>query len=90
MLLPATLHGTTADTALGAIADAADGGRADGTVMLRPEQISIAAGGDATVTAVHYFGADTRYEVSVPGVDLADRRARRRVAAAPTRATRSP
>ena len=36
--------------------------------MLRPEQISVVAGGEAIVAAVHYFGADTRYEVVVPGV----------------------
>jgi iron(III) transport system ATP-binding protein len=65
--VPASLRGATADTALGPIAVAPTSARS-GTVMLRPEQISLQPGGDATVTAVQYFGADTRYEVRVPGV----------------------
>jgi iron(III) transport system ATP-binding protein len=67
VLLAATLNGATAETALGVIPIRPTSG-AVGTVMLRPEQISIVAGGEATVAAVHYFGADTRYEVTVPGV----------------------
>jgi len=67
VLLPATLNGTTAATALGVIPIRSTSDAA-GTVMLRPEQISIVAGGEATVAAVHYFGADTRYEVTVAGV----------------------
>ena len=67
VLLPAMLNGTTADTALGVIATRPTS-VSTGTVMLRPEQISAVPGGGATVTAVHYFGADTRYEILVPGV----------------------
>ena len=40
-----------------------------GQVLCRPEQLRLAASGPATVSAVAYFGRDTRYEVDVPGVD---------------------
>jgi iron(III) transport system ATP-binding protein len=64
-LLPADLRGTTAETALGSIPTApTDPG--PGTVMLRPEQITIADGSTATVLAVDYLGALTRYELAVP------------------------
>jgi iron(III) transport system ATP-binding protein len=67
VLLPALLHGTSAETPLGTIATRPTP-VASGTVMLRPEQISAVPGGDATVASVHYFGHDTRYEIVVPGV----------------------
>ena len=41
-----------------------------GIVMARPEQLRLTPGGPGTVRSVQYFGADTRYEVSVPGVGL--------------------
>jgi iron(III) transport system ATP-binding protein len=72
VVLPALLNGTTADTALGVIAvrptPVSAGNVSTGTVMLRPEQISALPGGDAIVTAVHYFGAETRYEILVPAL----------------------
>ena len=67
VIVAARLRGATAETALGQIAIAPTPARA-GTVMLRPEQISLRPGGAATVTAVQYFGSETRYEVAVPGV----------------------
>jgi iron(III) transport system ATP-binding protein len=67
VLLPAMLNGTSADTALGAIVTRPTA-VASGMVMLRPEQISAVPGGDAIVAAVRYYGADTRYEIVVPGV----------------------
>jgi iron(III) transport system ATP-binding protein len=69
VLLPATFDGATAHTALGVV-PIRPTASVTGTVMLRPEQISIVAGGTATVTAVNYFGADTRYEIVVPGVTV--------------------
>jgi len=67
VIVPADLRGAVALTALGAIAIriSASG---PGTVLLRPEQISLRAGGEATVVAVQYFGSETRYEVLVPGL----------------------
>jgi iron(III) transport system ATP-binding protein len=67
VLLAATLNGTTADTALGVIATRPTAA-CTGTVMLRPEQISAIPGGASTVTAVHYLGTETRYEIMVPSV----------------------
>ena len=67
VLLPAVLNGRTADTALGMVATRPTA-IATGTVMLRPEQMSARPGGEARVADVHYFGAETRYEICVPGV----------------------
>jgi iron(III) transport system ATP-binding protein len=67
-LLPAELHGTTAETALGRI-NIAVTESGPGTVMLRPEQVTIAAGSAATVRTVDYLGALTRYELAVPSGD---------------------
>jgi iron(III) transport system ATP-binding protein len=64
-LLPGELSGTTADTALGRIGTAATEA-GPGTVMLRPEQIAVVDGSTATVHAVDYLGALTRYELAVP------------------------
>ncbi len=64
-ILPATFDNSTAHTALGMIATgSATPGRGD--VVVRPEQLSLSAGGTSTVVAVHYVGADTRYEIAVP------------------------
>ena len=65
-MLPADLHGTTADTALGRVRTHPSDVRR-GTVMLRPEQIQLSSGGPTQVETVQYFGAHTRYEVQVPG-----------------------
>ena len=66
VMLPADLHGTTADTALGRVRTHPSDVRR-GTVMLRPEQIQLSSGGPTQVETVQYFGAHTRYEVQVPG-----------------------
>jgi iron(III) transport system ATP-binding protein len=66
VVLPAELDGTTARTALGQVRTRPSTAQR-GTVMLRPEQILISPGGRMQVETVQYFGANTRYEVRVPG-----------------------
>jgi iron(III) transport system ATP-binding protein len=65
-LLPAQLHGTAADTPLGTIGTVATE-PGPGTVMLRPEQVTVVEGSSAAVHAVDYLGALTRYELRLPG-----------------------
>jgi iron(III) transport system ATP-binding protein len=61
-LLPAVASGAEATTAVGAVALLAPGqGRA--TVLLRPEDLRLTAGGDATVKLTEFFGHDTMYLV---------------------------
>jgi len=69
-LLPAELEGSSARTALGTmpLLGPLTGDR--GIVMARPEQLRLIPGGPGTVRSVQYFGADTRYEVAVPGVGI--------------------
>lgn len=64
-LLPAELHGTAADTALGRIPTAPTDPTGSGTVMLRPEQVALIDGAAATVRAVDYLGSMTRYELTL-------------------------
>jgi iron(III) transport system ATP-binding protein len=64
-LLAADLHGSSADTALGTVGTVATD-RGPGTVMLRPEQVAVVDGSTATVHAVDYLGALTRYEIALP------------------------
>ena len=87
VLLPAVLNGRTADTALGMVATRPTA-VSTGTVMLRPEQMSALPGGEASVTDVHYFGAETRYEISCARRDHTGCRARGRRAASPNRRQR--
>jgi ABC-type Fe3+/spermidine/putrescine transport system ATPase subunit len=88
-LLPAELRGTTAETALGRI-DIAPTATGPGTVMLRPEQVTIADGSDATVRAVDYLGALTRYElVAPPAAGPGDAEPQRVVATVPGPPTRA-
>ncbi len=70
VVLPAQLHGTTADTTLGRVRTHPSTARR-GTVMLRPEQILLTSGGSTRVETVQYFGANTRYELRVPGAGSA-------------------
>jgi iron(III) transport system ATP-binding protein len=67
VLLPAQLRGTTAVTVLGEVRTPPMP-EGSGTVLLRPEQVVLGPGGEATVVTVTYFGADSRYEVTVPGL----------------------
>ncbi len=67
VILPATLNSANAKTALGAISTGPTS-PGPGSVVVRPEQITLSSGGDSTVIDVHYFGADTRYEIQVPGL----------------------
>ncbi|MGH9139162.1 MAG: ABC transporter ATP-binding protein [Acidimicrobiales bacterium] len=64
-LLAAVFTGDGAVTAIGTLPTALAEG--DGTVLCRPEQLRLAAGGDAAVVATSYFGRDTRYDVDVAG-----------------------
>jgi iron(III) transport system ATP-binding protein len=41
-----------------------------GHVLIRPEHLSLSAGGEGTVTAIAFHGHDTTYRVSVAGVEL--------------------
>jgi iron(III) transport system ATP-binding protein len=63
-LLAAAFTADGAVTAIGTLPAAITEG--EGTVLCRPQQLGLAAGGDATVVATSYFGRDTRYEVDVP------------------------
>ena len=66
-LLDAHFRDAGAETAIGVLPTASTSG--SGQVLCRPEQLRLAAPGPATVSAVAYFGRDTRYEVDVPGAD---------------------
>ena len=68
MLLPARSDGARAATALGTVAIRPTPA-GEGTVVLRPEQLEIVAGGGAVVSKLSYFGADTRYEVEIGEMD---------------------
>jgi ABC-type Fe3+/spermidine/putrescine transport system ATPase subunit len=68
MLLPARSNGAGAVTALGTVAIRPTPA-GEGTVVLRPEQLEIVAGGEAVVSKLSYFGADTRYEVAIGEMD---------------------
>ena len=66
-LLSAEVDGTVAHTVLGSMPTLARFTGA-GVVMVRPEQLRLAPGGAGTVRGVQYFGADTRYDVSLAGL----------------------
>ncbi len=61
-LLLAEAIGGSASTAIGDVALVA-GGRGPTTVLLRPEDLRLSAGGDAIVELTEYFGHDTVYLV---------------------------
>ncbi|MEO6317264.1 MAG: ABC transporter ATP-binding protein [Acidimicrobiales bacterium] len=78
-LLPAEAAGGSAATAVGEVTLVA-GGSGPTTVLLRPEDLRLSAGGDATVELTEYFGHDTMYLVrTVDGTVV-----RVRAGAAPT------
>lgn len=68
MLLPAHSNGARAVTVLGTVAIRPTPS-SEGTVVLRPEQIEIVAGGEAVVSKLSYRGAETRYEVTIGEMD---------------------
>jgi iron(III) transport system ATP-binding protein len=69
-LLPAVASGAQATTAVGAVdLLVPEHGRA--TVLLRPEDLRLTAGGDATVELTEFFGHDTMYLVrTASGTEL--------------------
>ncbi|MFJ5829079.1 ABC transporter ATP-binding protein [Streptomyces sp. NPDC093089] len=74
VLVPGTADGDTATTALGRVPlAAAPGGRREGLVLLRPEQLRLAATGgshaEGVVTDVRFFGHDALVTVTVDGLD---------------------
>ncbi|OKJ22853.1 ABC transporter [Streptomyces sp. CB00316] len=85
VLLPGTVDGATALTALGPVPLAAHGGAVGagkgsttvnggtGTVVLRPEQLTLTEAGvdrpPGTVVDVHFYGHDAMVVVAVPGLD---------------------
>jgi hypothetical protein len=70
-VLPAVLEADHAQTRLGLLAlrqPRTDGARSDGVVVLRPEELQIAAANgsgspNALVTSVEYYGHDARVEL---------------------------
>ncbi|MFP3991745.1 ABC transporter ATP-binding protein [Streptomyces sp. E11-3] len=73
VLLPGTGHGTTAGTPLGRVPlTVATNGGTTGTVVLRPEQLTLTPdtkGAHGTVVDVRFYGHDAMVTVSVPGLD---------------------
>ena len=63
-LLPASAAGTVAQTEVGAV-PLADASTGPVTVLLRPEELRVAPGGDAVVQLVEFYGHDTVYLVDV-------------------------
>ncbi len=61
-LLPASSHHEGAETSIGVLPTRVPLS-GDGLVMVRPEYLAIASGGDATVSAVEFYGHDTSYTV---------------------------
>jgi len=61
-LIAATASGGSATTAAGDVPLRA-GAEGDVTVLLRPEELRLVPGGDATVELVEYYGHDTLYRV---------------------------
>lgn len=64
-LLPGTADGDQARTAIGSVR-VARGTTGDVVVLLRPEDLSLAAGGDAEVELIEYYGHDTMYLLRTP------------------------
>ncbi|MEV0694538.1 ABC transporter ATP-binding protein [Streptomyces sp. NPDC050388] len=73
VLLPGTARGTTVDTALGRIPLETPVDDGAGTVVLRPEQLTLGAPSDqaphGTVADVSFHGPDTLVTVAVTGLD---------------------
>jgi iron(III) transport system ATP-binding protein len=67
-LVPGVASAGLADTALGRVPLSA-GLRGDVDVLLRPEQLRVTAGREATIDAVEYFGHDAVYLTRLPGGD---------------------
>jgi iron(III) transport system ATP-binding protein len=67
-LVPGVAAAGLADTALGRVPVAASL-RGDVDVLLRPEQLRLSAGRDATIDSVEYFGHDAVYLTRLPGGD---------------------
>ena len=67
-LLRSHISGTNAQTVLGPVPLlAAHVGAAE--VLVRPEEVRLALGGDAVVCSVEYYGHDTAYQVALPSGD---------------------
>jgi iron(III) transport system ATP-binding protein len=81
-LLPGSGAGRHADTPVGRVAlrEAASG---PVEVLLRPEELAVTAGGDATVESVEYYGHDAVYAVRLGGWGAGGPLVRVRVIAAP-------
>ncbi|MFD4247497.1 ABC transporter ATP-binding protein [Streptomyces sp. NPDC058525] len=73
VLIPGTADGGTATTVLGRLPLAGPpGGRSEGTVLLRPEQLQLteaATAAQGTVTDVTFYGHDAVVTVSVDGLE---------------------
>jgi iron(III) transport system ATP-binding protein len=67
-LVPGVAAAGLADTSVGRVPVAASL-RGDVEVLLRPEQLRVTAGRDATIDAVEYYGHDAVYLARLPGGD---------------------
>lgn len=68
-LLVGSARGEVADTSIGAV-PLETGTDGVCTLLVRPEQLRLVAGGDAEVVDVEFYGHDTSYRVAIPGAEL--------------------